>query len=109
MAIRKPVEWTTDEARRHLHALLREAAGHDPQPVERSDGAEIVVVSVGTWRNPGNLADFFLNSPLRDSGIELERHPDTLEDVDEWMRRRGTFDEIDRLADDFQDEDVDSH
>lgn len=99
MAIRKPTEWTLDEARRHLHALIREATQAGPQPVERDHSQEALIVPFGNWVNTGSLADFFLNSPLRGPDIDLERLPDTVADLDDWMRRRGTFDDLERLAD----------
>ncbi|HYI26163.1 MAG TPA: hypothetical protein VD767_12200 [Thermomicrobiales bacterium] len=99
MAIRKPTEWTIEEARRHLHALIGEAEQAGPQPVEKDDSQEVMIVPIGKWRSGGNLADFFLNSPLRNSGINLEPLPFTVEDFDEWMRKRGTFDDLERLAD----------
>jgi hypothetical protein len=99
MAVRKPTEWTLDEARRHLHALIGEAVEAGPQRVERDDSREALVVPVEQWVNVGSLADFFLNSPLRGLDIDLERLPDTVEDFDQWMRDRGTFDDLERLAD----------
>jgi len=43
-----------------------------------------MVVPPDDWgrdqRRKGTLAEFFHNSPLRGSGIILERHPDTIGD-----------------------------
>jgi prevent-host-death family protein len=99
MAIRKPTEWTLEEARRHLHAVIVEASEAGPQPVEHANAGEAIIVPAKEWINSGRLADFFLNSPLRGSGIVLERAPDTVDDFTGWMERRGTFDDLERLAD----------
>ncbi len=104
MAIRKPTEWTPDEARRHLHALIGEATETGPQPVERPNSQEALIVPVPPWREPQpttgeTLVEFFQRSGLGDAALDLERLPDTVEDFDEWMRRRGTFDDLERLAD----------
>ena len=109
MAIRKPTEWTLDEARRHLHALIGEAVNAGPQPVERGDTEAALIVPIESWVNVGSLADFFLNSPLRGSDIDLERLPDTVADFDDWMRRRGTVEDLEHLADSLLARDEETH
>jgi hypothetical protein len=103
MAVRKPTEWTVEEARRHLRAMVGEAKQAGPLPVEGAEDQEALVVPLSDWEKStpggGNLADLFLNSPLRGSDIELERDQMSVEDFVKWMKDRGTFDDLERLAD----------
>ncbi len=49
MAVRKPKEWTVEEARRHLRALVGEAKQVGPLLVERPDDREALVVPLNDW------------------------------------------------------------
>lgn len=114
MAVRKPTEWKVEEARRHLRALVGEAKQAGPLPVERQENQEALVVPVPQWGDrphplEGSLLEFFKRSGMQDSEADLERDPMTADDLDEWMRNRGTFDDLERLADALMKERGDGH
>ena len=56
---------------------MEEAQTHGPQTVTRDGRSAVVVVSAEEWerttKRKGTLADFLAASPLRDSGLEIER------------------------------------
>ena len=58
----------------------------DRQTVTRHGRSAVVVVSVAEWerttRRAGNLAEFFAASPLRGSGLAIERRKDKPRPVD---------------------------
>jgi prevent-host-death family protein len=69
--------WQIQEAKNELSEVVEEAIQHGPQVISRR-GAEIAVVLsyeeyLTLKKSRTNLAQFFLESPLRDSGIDLER------------------------------------
>lgn len=71
--------WTVAEAKAKFSEVLDRAVSDGPQTITRNGKTTAVIVSAEEWaqaRRPkreGTLADFFANSPLRDSGIEIER------------------------------------
>jgi prevent-host-death family protein len=72
--------WTVAEAKARFSELVEQAQAKGPQTITKHGRAAAVVVSPEEWerksRRTGNLADFFVASPLRDSGIEVERRKD---------------------------------
>jgi prevent-host-death family protein len=78
--------WTIAEAKAKFSALVDEARLTGPQVVTRNGRDAVVVVSVEEWqrklRRPGTLADFFAASPLRDSGLVVERVKDSPRQID---------------------------
>lgn len=78
--------WTVAEAKARLSELLEQARSKGPQTITRHGRTAAVVVSSEEWerktRRIGNLADFFAGSPLRDSGIEIERRKDQPKKLD---------------------------
>ena len=72
-----PSQWTVAEAKARLSELIASAATAGPQQITRNGKPAAVVVSVEEWerktRRTGTLADFFAASPLRDSGLIVER------------------------------------
>jgi prevent-host-death family protein len=76
--------WSIANAKARFSDVVERARRDGPQLVTRRGKAAVVVVSAEEWENKnrrtGSLADFFLMSPLRGSGIELERQPDGLRD-----------------------------
>jgi prevent-host-death family protein len=75
--------WTFSEARARLSAVIDRALVAGPQTIPRRGRSDVVLTAVES-RNPrqpreGTLAEFFANSPLRGSGIDLER-------VHDWPR-----------------------
>lgn len=69
--------WTLADAKAHLSEVVESALTKGPQVITRRDWKAVVVVSAEEWerktRRQGTLADFFAASPLRESGLEIER------------------------------------
>ncbi len=69
--------WTVAEAKAKFSEVIGKAKSHGPQTVTRSGRVAVVVVAAEEWerksRRKGNLAEFFAASPLRDSGVKIDR------------------------------------
>lgn len=84
----QPPEWRIEDARARFGELFRKAREEGPQCVRRRDAEAVVVLSAEEFDRlccrelPDNLADFLLNSPLRGSGLVIERDPDLGRDVE---------------------------
>ena len=78
--------WTVAEAKAKLSEVIENARAKGPQTITRNGRETAIVVSIEEWerrsRRKGTLADFFANSPLRDSGLEIERSFETARDID---------------------------
>jgi prevent-host-death family protein len=76
--------WTVTEARAKLNELIARARTNGPQTITRRGRAAAVIASPEEWqrkaRRRGNLAEFFAASPLRGSGLLVERAKDHLRD-----------------------------
>jgi prevent-host-death family protein len=74
-------EWTVASAKAHLSRVIEQAIHDGPQTITRNGRSAVVVVSVEEWetrtRRRGNLADFFAESPLRNSGLGMGRSGET--------------------------------
>jgi prevent-host-death family protein len=79
-------EWTVAEAKAKFSELIEQARTRGPQTITRHGRAAAVVVSPGEWvkkvKRRGNLAEFFAVSPLRASGLRIERTKDRARDLD---------------------------
>lgn len=69
--------WTIAEAKAKFSEVIDLAVSDGPQTITRNGRTTAVIVSAEEWarrkvRN-GTLADFFAFSPLRESGLEIER------------------------------------
>lgn len=69
--------WQLQEAKNKLSEVVEEAIQHGPQVISRR-GAEIAVVLsyeeyLTLKKSRTNLAQFFLESPLRGSDLDLKR------------------------------------
>jgi prevent-host-death family protein len=70
--------WTVAQAKARLSEVI-EKARHEPQAITRHGKSAVVVVDAALWERVkrreqrGNFADFLLTSPLRGSGLEVER------------------------------------
>jgi prevent-host-death family protein len=77
--------WSVAEAKSRLSELLDRVISDGPQAISRRGREIAVVVSIEEWRRktarPGSLAEFFATSPLRDSGLEIERVDTSARDV----------------------------
>lgn len=69
--------WSIAEAKARLSEVLDKARSQGPQVITRRGREAAVVVAAEEWRRKtervGTLADFFAHSPLRGSGIRIER------------------------------------
>lgn len=72
----RAAEWAVADGKARFSELIAKAADA-PQTITRNGQPVAVLVGIEQWRRKterkGNLADFFLSSPLRGSGIDLER------------------------------------
>lgn len=81
MAKEQQTAWTVASAKAHFSEVIDKATREGPQIVTRNGRPAAVLVSVEEWERraarKGTLTEFFQNSPLRDSGIDLTRpdHP----------------------------------
>jgi prevent-host-death family protein len=73
------------DAKARLSELVDLAIHDGPQTITRNGKAAAVVVSADEWtrriRPRGNLAEFFAASPLRDSGVDVQRAGDLPRDM----------------------------
>jgi prevent-host-death family protein len=74
--------WSVADAKARLSELLDQAISDGPQAITRRGREVAIVVSVEEWHRKssraGSLAGFLAASPLRDSGLRIERvkaHP----------------------------------
>jgi prevent-host-death family protein len=78
--------WTIAEAKARFSELIDRVNTNGPQTITRHGRTAAVVVSAEEWerktKRRGNLAEFFAASPLRDSGLVVERSKDRARDVD---------------------------
>lgn len=76
--------WSVADAKARLSELVDKAGG-GPQIITRNGKPVAVVVGIEEWRRKterkGSLAEFFLASPLRESGLDLARIPDQPRDI----------------------------
>jgi len=67
--------WTVAEAKAKLSEVLQKAETEGPQRITRRGEEAVVVVSKKEWerktKRKGTLVDFFLNSPLRGTNLEI--------------------------------------
>ena len=72
--------WTVAEAKAKFSEVLDRALSDGPQTITRNGKLTAVIVSAEEWarraKRQGTLVDFFANSPLRGSGLEIERLKD---------------------------------
>jgi prevent-host-death family protein len=69
--------WTVASAKAHLSEVIEHALHQGPQTITRNGRKAVVVISAEEWERrtarKGNLAAFFAASPLRNSGLVIER------------------------------------
>ena len=65
------------EAKAKFSEVIEKARVDGPQTITTNGRAAVVIVAAEEWerktRRRGNLAEFFAESPLRRSGLELSR------------------------------------
>jgi len=69
--------WQLQEAKNKLSEVVEEALHHGPQVISRRGAEVAVVLSFEEYltlkKSQTNLAQFFLESPLRGSNLDLKR------------------------------------
>ncbi len=78
--------WTVAEAKAKFSEVIDQAQTRGPQTVTRHGRSAVVIVSVAEWerttKRAGNLAEFFAASPLRGSGLVIQRRRDRPRPID---------------------------
>jgi prevent-host-death family protein len=78
--------WPVVEAKARFSELMDRAINEGPQTVTRKGRAAVVVVAAEEWarkvKRNGSLAEFLLRSPLRDSGLDLDRLSDEPREIE---------------------------
>jgi prevent-host-death family protein len=78
--------WTVATAKAHLSEVIEHALQDGPQTITRNGKHAVVVVSLAEWetktKRKGTLADFFAESPLRNSKLVIERSRDKPREID---------------------------
>ncbi len=77
---KKRGSWAVADVKAHFNEVIDRALSEGPQIITRNGRKTAVVVSAEEWerktKRTGNLAEFFAASPLRGSGIKIERAKD---------------------------------
>lgn len=72
--------WSVAEAKAKFSELVERARSEGPQHITRNGRDAAVVVSAEEWarrtQKPKTVYEFLERSPLRGSGLKLERDPD---------------------------------
>ncbi len=72
--------WAVADAKARFSEMIDRVLSQGPQTITRKGKKTVVVVSADEWerrtKRRGSLAEFFAASPLRGSGLEIERTPD---------------------------------
>ena len=80
------MNWQRQEAKNKLSQVVKEARSSGPQIITVHGEEAAVVLSMDEYRRltqkKDNLGDFFMNSPLRNSGVEIERDQDFGRDIE---------------------------
>jgi prevent-host-death family protein len=78
--------WTVAQAKAKFSEVIDRAMSEGPQTVTRKGRTAVVVVDAEEWnrktKRVGTLADFFASSPLRGSGLKLQRSKGRLRKID---------------------------
>ena len=78
--------WTVVEAKAKFSEVVDKARVNGPQTITKNGRVAVVVVSAEEWerktRRLGNLAEFFAESPLRNSALDVARTKDGPREID---------------------------
>lgn len=78
--------WTVADAKSKLSEVINRAISDGPQTITRNGHTAVIVVSADEWnrktKRNGTLAEFFAESPLRGSGIVIERIKDGVRELE---------------------------
>ena len=71
------LSWSVADAKARFSAMIDKARSNGPQILTKNGKPIAVLVSIEEWERrtkpKENLVEFFQNSPLFDSGLDLER------------------------------------
>jgi prevent-host-death family protein len=85
MATKAPNVWTLQDAKNRFSEVVRSAIDAGPQTVTRRGEPAVVIVSASAFEHMQEkrqtVYEFFRNSPLVGSGIDLTRQKDQMRDV----------------------------
>ena len=69
--------WTVAQAKAKFSEVIDKARSLGPQTITRNGRKAAVIVAADEWerksRRKGNMAEFFASSPLRRSGLKIDR------------------------------------
>jgi prevent-host-death family protein len=78
--------WAVAEAKARFSEVIDRALADGPQTITRKGRKAVVVVSTDEWerktRRKGNLAEFLAASPLRGSGLKIQRTKDRPREIE---------------------------
>jgi prevent-host-death family protein len=78
--------WTVASAKARFSEVIERAGAEGPQVVTKNGRKAAIVISPEEWerrtKRKGSLVDFFMNSPLRGSGIKIVRSKDLPRKID---------------------------
>ncbi len=78
--------WTVAEAKAKFSEVVQKAEKEGPQRITRRGEDAVVIVSKKDWekktKRKGTLLEFFMNSPLRGSGIEIPPRSKSMRRID---------------------------
>ena len=84
----QPDTWTVAQAKARFSEVIEKARQFGPQAITRNGKRAVVVVDATLWEQTfrreqrGSFADFLLASPLRGSGLKVERLPGGVRETD---------------------------
>lgn len=78
--------WTVAKAKAQFSEVIDRAASQGPQTVTRNGRKAAIIVAPEEWdrrtKRKGSLVEFFMNSPLRGSGLKVTRSKDVPRKID---------------------------
>jgi prevent-host-death family protein len=78
--------WKAADAKARFSELIERALHEGAQEITRHGKRTVVVVSAAEWdrrgHREGSLVEFLDRSPLKDSGLTIERLPDLPRDIE---------------------------
>ena len=78
--------WTVAKAKAKFSEVIERASADGPQTITKNGRKTVVVVSADEWerrtKRKGSLMEFFMNSPLRGSGLKVTRSKDMPRKID---------------------------
>ena len=85
-AAKEAEAWPVAAVKARLSEVIDRVLSEGPQTITRNGRYVAVIVSIEEWerktKRKGNLAEFFAASPLRNSGLRIERTKDAPRGID---------------------------